>query len=128
MGIDCSHIIARAAHIAQIPIFARNTTTFVKTCAPISRDYTLKNGDLIIWKGHCCIIADIDNNLAIEARGYASGYGKIQKIPLRSLFKNVRTYRELLKKYYRHQPLLRIDKDGKVIQQIDTFLIAPLIT
>ncbi len=128
MGIDCSHLITRAAHIAQIPLFAQNTSTFVKICVPIARDYTLKNGDLIVWKGHCCIIADIKNNMAIEARGYASGYGKIQKIPLKSLFKNVQTYKELLKKYFMHQPLLRIDKDGKVIQKIDNFLISPLIT
>ena len=127
MGIDCSHLITRAAHIAQIPIFARNTTTFIRTYSRISQDYRLQNGDLIIWSGHCCIVADTENNLAIESRGYTSGYGKIQKIILSSLFKNVDTYKELLKKYYMHQPLHRIDKEGKVTQKIDDFSIIPLI-
>lgn len=126
-GIDCSHLLARAAQIAQIPIFARNTTTLLALHKPISHTYKLKNGDLIVWKGHCCIIADIKKNLVIEARGLGAGYGKIQKISLASLFKNVRTYRELLKKYHCYEPLIRIDIAGEIVQQIENFAIIPLI-
>ncbi len=126
-GIDCSHLITRAAHIAQIPLFARNTTTFLKTSPSIPKNYTLQNGDFLVWKGHCCIVADVEKNLVIEARGYASGYGKVQQLPLSKIFKNVKTYKELLKKYYKKEKLYRIDKHRNIIQEIDTFLIVQLV-
>lgn len=127
MGIDCSHLIVRAAHIAQIPLFARNTTTLLKTTTPLSRNSMPQNGDFLVSKGHCCIISDIDNQLLIEARGYGAGYGKVHEILLSETFKNVQTYKDLFKNYRKKEPLLRIDKEGKETQTITDFAIISLI-
>lgn len=132
VGIDCSHLVARAAQIAQIPIFARNTATLLKTTKGLQTHESLQNGDLILWKGHVLIVSDVAHNLAIEARGYHNGYGKVHEVPLSVLFKNAPTYQKLLELYFNQnsklnvQPLIGLNKAGNVVKRITDFKIVSL--
>ena len=122
-GMDCAGLILRAAQIAGIPYFYKNTTTLAANLPKIKKIDSIKNGDLIFFPGHVIIISDIDKNLCIEARGYNHGYGIVQEIPLNQLFRNINNFDELRDAYFKHQTLERLNSEGIVIQNIKNFQI-----
>ena len=122
-GMDCAGLILRAAQIAGIPYFYKNTTTLAANLPKIRGIDSIENGDLIFFPGHVIIISDIDKNLCIEARGYNHGYGIVQEIPLNQLFKDINNFNELRETYFRHKPLERLDSEQKIVQNIKNFQV-----
>jgi cell wall-associated NlpC family hydrolase len=113
-GIDCSGLILLAAHSTGIPYFCKNSYTALTTLRPVSAEEPLEVGDVIWVRGHVMLVADLENNTLIEARGYEHGYGKLQEIPISEQFKGIKTYQELIARYQNNQSIERIDKDGNV--------------
>jgi hypothetical protein len=112
-GFDCSGVILRAAQICGIPYFCKNTTTIGQCLKPLQPENSLKNGDLILIKGHVMIVSDVAKNLLIEARSYGHGYGKLHEIPLNQVFDGIETYKDLCDTYYEKKAIKRKDKNGK---------------
>ena len=112
-GFDCSGLIARAAHIASLPLYFKNTTTLECELREIENNEPIENGDIIWFKGHVVIISDVEKNLAIEARGYSSGWGQLHEIELPYLFENITTYADLRKAIITNAQIILLTKDGK---------------
>lgn len=113
-GFDCSGLIARAAHICNMPYFFKNTTTIGTYLQPLTREDTLINGDLILIKGHVMVVSDADKNLLIEARSYGHGYGKVHEIELGKVFDSMNTYNDLIDAFFHKKELKRKDIWGNV--------------
>lgn len=107
-GIDCSGLVARAAQIAGMPYYFKNTTTLGEFMKPVSRNHPLEDGDLIWYPGHVMVVGSVANNTLIEAVGYNTGYGKLHEIPLSQVFKNITTYDQLVAALYAQKPITRL--------------------
>lgn len=125
-GLDCAGLIYRAAKIANLPYYFKNTTTLSQNLKPLEKGERIENGDLIFFKGHVIVISNITSDLCIEARGYSHGYGIVQEIKLNKLFKDVNTFTELKQKYFNNEKLERLNSESKVIQIIPSFKILKL--
>ena len=111
-GFDCSGVILRAAQICEIPVFAKNTTTILKTTLKLEKNEKIETGDLIVIPGHVVIVSNLDPAMIIEARGQPHGYGILQEIPLNEEFENMRTYDDLMSAYRRKKPIQRLRRGG----------------
>jgi hypothetical protein len=125
-GFDCAGIILRAAQLCDIPYFFKNTYTLAHFLKSLGIDDHLHEGDLIWIKGHVMVISDIANNMLIEARGYDHDFGYVQEIALEKVFKGIKTYKQLLHAYYHHEPLIRLNKSGKSVENINAFKLLKL--
>ena len=125
-GFDCSGIILRAAHIAGIPYFCKNTGAITATLKPLSTRDTLHNGDLILIPGHVMIVADTQKNTIIEARGYEHGYGKVHEIPIQEQFQHIKTFQDLVDAYHAKKPLIRLNKNGTIVKTITNYTLFKL--
>jgi hypothetical protein len=125
-GFDCSGLILRAAQLAGIPYFFRNTSTLAHYLHPLQVSEKLEKGDLIWFKGHVMIISDVQENKLIEAAGYPSGHGKVHELPISKVFSGVKSYKELLTLYHAKKPLARLTSTGTAYQEIPSFLILKL--
>jgi len=134
-GCDCSGLIVRAAHIAGIPYFFKNSYTATCYLKPIphgidallseKKQLPLASGDIIWVPGHVMIVADLHKSTLFEARSYDHGYGKLQEIPLEKVFKGIKTYQDLLIAYEKKLPLYRMNSAGIVK---DTFKECKLLS
>ncbi len=124
-GFDCAGIIARAAQICDIPYFYKNTTTIKQFLFPITNK--LLQGDIIWIPGHVMVVADLEKNTLIEARGYNHGYGKIHEIHLHEEFKGINTYKDLIDAYHNKKTITRLDYDGNEQEKIKNFTLLRLI-
>lgn len=122
-GFDCSNMILRAAHIAGIPYYYKNSSAAAKHLKHLSTDDVVEAGDIIWIPGHVMMVSDVNNNLLVEARGYNHGYGKIQEIELSKVFKNIKTYDNLAHALHRKQKLYRLDSKGVVADSFTKFKI-----
>lgn len=113
-GLDCSGLILLAAQSVGIPYFCKNSYTVEQTLRPVTPQEPLEVGDIIMCHGHVMLVADLENNTLIEARGYEHGYGKVQEIPLSEQFKDINTYEDLIAAYASKQPVKRLDKAGTI--------------
>lgn len=120
-GMDCSCLIARAAQVVGMPYYFKNTTTLAKYLKVLKPKEKLENGDLIWYNGHVLIVSDIKHNKLIESAGYPFGHGKVHEIALKDIFKGIKTYKDLLKKYFGNQSLERIKNSGEVGKKILRF-------
>ena len=125
-GFDCAGLITRAAHIAGIPFFYKNTTTIAQHLKPITPDSPLQAGDVIWIPWHVMIVGDLEKNTLIEARSYRHGYGKVQEIELKKVFKNIETYHDLQQALLGKKPLQRMDKNGKIRETFKNFKLLQL--
>lgn len=125
-GFDCTGIVARAAQICGIPYYFKNSTTVAKYLKTPSDSQSCVEGDLIWIPGHIMVVADTVKNTIIEARAYDHGFGKVHEIPLSEVFKGVTNFAQLNKAYKSCQRLQRLDKQGKVVQVIDSFKVLKL--
>ena len=125
-GFDCAGIILRAAQICGIPYFFKNTYTLAHFLKSLGVDSHLKEGDLIWIPGHVMVVSDMKKNTLIEARGYSHGYGIVQEISLSKVFKNIKTYDELIHTFHTHTPLIRLNKEGKEVEYIKQFKLLKL--
>lgn len=125
-GFDCSGLISRAAQIAGIPYYCKNSSTAARILKSLAPKEAVQAGDLIWFSGHIVVISNIETNSIIEARGYEHGYGKVHEITLAEQFENIRTYQALVDAYLKKQPLKRLDKQGNVVQIIKDYKILSL--
>jgi hypothetical protein len=126
IGFDCTGLVARAAQICGLPYYFKNSTTVMKNIESFSDIHRCVEGDLIWIPGHIMVIASTVNNTIIEARAYDHGFGKIQEIPLSEVFEGITNFEQLHIAYKKNQPLQRLDKQGKVIQVINSFKLLKL--
>ena len=117
-GFDCAGLIARAAQIAGIPYYYKNTFTLAHYLKPLTDLKNLREGDLIWIPGHVMAVAHIKKNTIIEARHYSHGYGKVHEIALENVFKNIKTFADLFEAVHNKSVLERLDHDGKPVQKI----------
>jgi hypothetical protein len=117
-GLECAGLIMRAAQAVGLPYFYKNTTTLAECMKEVKPGEPIMAGDLIWISGHVMAISDVENNLLIEARTYAHGYGIVHEAPLNQIFKGINTYAELQDAQRKKLPLQRLKKDGS---NADTF-------
>lgn len=117
-GFDCAGLIARAAQIAGLPYYYKNTATLAAYLKPVTTIDELKDGDLIWIPGHVMAVGDIHKGTIIEARHYSQGYGKIHEIKLNKVFKDISNFQELFLALQKNIPLERLDNRGDVAQKI----------
>lgn len=117
-GFDCTGILLRAAQIAGIPYFLKNTSTILHYLTPLPHNQTPQEGDLIWIPGHVMVISSIKNNTLIEAAGYQYGYGVVHEIKLKKVFKQIETFEQLQQYILQNLPLIRLNKLGQEVEKI----------
>ncbi|MBN1549582.1 hypothetical protein JW872_02875 [Candidatus Babeliales bacterium] len=125
-GVDCAGLVARAAQIAGLPYFFKNTTTLAHGLQELPSEESPVNGDLIWIPGHVMVISDVTKSLLVEARHYNHGYGIVHEITLKEQFQNIETYKDLVYAHTQKRGLRRLNKDGRVVQTIPEFKILRL--
>lgn len=125
-GFDCSGLICSAAQMCGIPFYFKNSFTIASQIKELTKNEQICNGDIIWIPGHVMIVSSLVDHLVIEARSYGHGYGKVQELPLSSIFKEVNSYNDLLARYHQKSSLSRLDKRGKIVQTIPQFKILKL--
>ena len=125
-GFDCAGLITRAAQMCGIPYFFKNTYTLAHYLKSLAVDEHLHEGDLIWFAGHVMIVSDLKNNKLVEARGYTAGYGIVHEISLNKVFQNISTYHDLVHAFHTQKPLVRINKNGEIIEEVYKFKILKL--
>jgi len=113
VGFDCSGLILRAAQCASMPYFFKNSMTIKNSLTALGQSALIKPGDIIWHKGHVMIVADLLNNELIEAKGYQSGFGKVQKIKLSERFENIATWQQFVTKMQTAFPLISLSVNKK---------------
>lgn len=108
-GFDCSNMISRAAQIAGIPYFFKNTTTITKCLEPLQEKDRLHEGDIIWIPGHVMVVSDRKNNMLIEASSYTHGQGRVQEVPISQVFSQIKTYKDLKNYHLKKQKVQRIN-------------------
>lgn len=126
-GFDCSNLIMRAAQIAGIPFFYKNSLTITTHLKPLRQNQILEAGDIIWIPGHVLIVADLQKNTVIEARGYTyKGSGKIREISLKKVFKHIKNFNALTQAWRTQKPLERLGDDGSTIERIKQYNLLSL--
>jgi len=125
-GLDCTGLIWRAAQMCTIPFYYKNTTTIAHYLKPVKNKKHLQEGDIIWIRGHVMIVGSLKDNTLIEARGYNHGYGKVQEIPLHTVFKYIKTFGQLFTHQQKKLPFFRMNSRGKVVQTIHELKILRL--
>ena len=92
-GFDCSGLVLRAAQIAGINYFCKNTTT---TGHELEDCTNIEEGDLIMVKGHVMIISSLEQNTLIDASCYGLDYGCLREVTLTQAFDKIETYDDLV--------------------------------
>lgn len=125
-GFDCAGLINRAAQMAGIPFFFKNTVTIAEHMRELNHKENLEAGDIIWIRGHVMVIANIKNNTIIEARGYDSDFGKVHEIALKKVFVGIQTVADLKRYWLEKQPLIRLNKAGNIQDKFKTFKLLKL--
>lgn len=126
-GFDCSSLVCRAAQMAGIPYYFKNTATIAKNLKELDNDH-LEEGDLILLVHgnsfvHVMVVSSVKNNLLVEAGSYKFGYGRVHECSLKKVFSNINTYRDLIKAAQNKEPVLRINNKGEIIEANQVKLI-----
>lgn len=122
-GFDCSCIISRASQMCGLAYFYKDSQTLVRNLEPIQEDDTVQEGDIIWFPGHVMIVSDVRNNMLIESRGYASGFGKTHEIELSKAFTDIETYEQLKEAHLNKHQLKLLARDGSLRYVIEDFKI-----
>lgn len=125
-GFDCAGLIARAAQIAGLPYYYKNTTTLAAYLKPITRAEDIRPGDLIWIPGHVIAITDPMKGLIVEARHYRYGYGKTYEAHISHSFKGIKSFADLVRALKTNKALTRLDISGKPVQTIYHYKILSL--
>lgn len=123
VGFDCSCIISRGAQICNLPYFYKDSITLQRNLVSFNDFNKLKDGDIIWFPGHVVIVSDIKNNLVLEARGYASGFGRVHECHISKMFENINNYEDLFFAKNNNQELRLLAKDGSLRYVITEYKI-----
>lgn len=125
-GFDCAGMISRAAQMAGIPYFFKNTYTLAHYLTPLLPEQELSPGDLIWIPGHVMVVSQLHPAKLIEARGYPHGFGLIHEIELYKVFKDMHTYQQLTDAFLNKKNLERLNKEGFPVETIKFFKLLTL--
>lgn len=112
IGFDCSGLILRAAQVARIPFYYRNTKTIASHLEVLKPSAQLEIGDLIMHPGHILIVTDLENNRMAHAKGYELGYAKVEEVAIKEYFDGVQTFAELRERAQQKIPVRILDAQG----------------
>ena len=112
-GFDCSNMILRAAQMAGLPYYFKNTHALTRFLHPLKKGEQIEEGDLVWYSGHVMIVSDLKKNLLIEAIGYDSGFGRVHEIPLNKVFSGMRNFIQLQRAYHSNRFMHRLNSSGK---------------
>lgn len=126
-GCDCSGLILRAAQIAGLPYYFKNTRTLGLNLRDLQDGEELENGDLILLPGHVIVVSDRAKNELIQAVSYSSGYGVLHTLTLERDMEGVRTYADLLYCRKNRIPLTLLNKKGQPLKKVDSFRVLKLL-
>jgi hypothetical protein len=118
-GLDCSNLILRAAQIAGLPYFYKNTHTVEQNLRSLAVNEPIESGDIVWMPGHVLIISDAQKGLCVEAHSYDGGYGIVHELPLEKVFKGITSSSTLAHAAHSGKTFYRLHKNGKV-QQVYT--------
>lgn len=125
-GYDCTGLILRAAQLAGIPYFYKNSYTLAHYLKIVTALSALNIGDIIWIPGHVMVISSLHPALLIEARGYPHGYGIVHEIALEKVFKGIKSYAQLMYAFNKQKPLIRLNKKGQEMEKIKRFKVLSL--
>lgn len=111
-GFDCASLIWRAARMAGIPYYYKNTATLAQCLTPLAPEQSLQEGDLLWVPGHVMIVSSKEDQELIEAVGYKSGYGQLHTLPISKRIAGITSYNELLKAYHTNKTITLLNKEG----------------
>lgn len=117
-GFDCAGLILRAAQASGIPYFYKNTATILQNLEPLQPEDQIANGDLIWLPAHIMVISDVEQNLCIEARHYAQGYGKVHETSIHKIFKDINNYQDLREAHFSQNLIDRLNRHQKSAQKV----------
>ncbi len=114
-GFDCASLVFRAAQMADIPLYLKNSLALKHHLRPLDQNESVENGDIIFIPGHIIVIFDKDNNSAIESRTHMNhGYGYVHKITFAELFKEIETIDDLVRYHYSKKLVSRLNINREV--------------
>lgn len=119
--MDCSCLVLRAAQIAGLPYYFKNTTTLVKNLNDVPENESLEEGDLIWFPGHVMIISDLEKHELVDAVSYSSGHGILRSTPLAGFFEGITTYDQLRSVGKEKGKLNLLNKERAVYKTVDQF-------
>lgn len=125
-GLDCSNLILRAAQLAGLPYFYKNTYTVAQKLRPLSRGEQIESGDILWVPGHVLIISDAHKGTVIEAHSYDGGYGTVHEIQIANAFLGISSCAALAHAYRTGKALHRLDNKGNVQQRYPLFKVLKL--
>ena len=125
-GIDCSNMIMRAAQMAGLPYYFKNTRTLINTLRPLKRGEIIEEGDLVWYQGHVMIVSDVKKNLLIESIGYDSGYGRVHELPVHKAFRGIKNFGQLKRVHYTHNFTMRLGCNGRPWRSVHRLTIYKL--
>ena len=118
----------RMAKIAGIHFQWKTTSAIERKCPELTANDTLHEGDLIWVTGHVMIVSNLERNELIQARGYSSGYGCVNRITLADCFEGIETYHDLLAYRDARKSLQFKNKTGNVLEKKYPFKLLKLIS
>lgn len=99
-GYDASELIMRFARIAGLYFPWKTTAVMAEKLEQYGKNDELQVGDIIRLSRGALIITDLENNKAVGAFGYSSGYGCVKEVDLSSMgIAGVSSYDDLLELY-----------------------------
>ncbi len=116
-GYDCSNLVLRFAHMANLPYFFKTTAMLEKYGKKFKATNVLEEGDLIWLEGHVAIITDLDNKLITESCGYENGVGKVRTIKLGEFLKDIQSWQDLLDAHFHSKKVIRLDVHGTAYKE-----------
>ncbi|MGC2310238.1 MAG: hypothetical protein WA432_01295 [Candidatus Babeliaceae bacterium] len=111
-GFDCSELIWRVANMCGIPYLYKTTFVAEKFLEKLGINELPQEGDLIWLEGHIQVISNLRKNELIEASGYPTGFGKVQRAPLAKIFRDISTYAQLIDAYQNKKKITRLMSNG----------------
>lgn len=124
-GFDASGVILRAAQIAGLPYFYKNSTTALANLHQVAPARLPKVGDILgaAGKGFIVVVSDVENNQFIRAAGVSAGYGYVVENNLNELFLGINTYQQLVNCINFGEPITLIGVNGEHRGKLDNLKI-----
>lgn len=114
-GFDCTGVLLRAAQVAGIAYFCKNSTTLGKDMKDVAQGEALEDGDIILIPRHVLIVSSLKNNTVIDTSSYSGGDASLQERPLLAKL-NVKDFAALRLCAETKQPIERVNFKGEKIK------------